>query len=367
MIINVILLSVFVIPIASGGLWAQFAQGTAIEKVGYQFPAPVNVAPGQLVTVFVHGIETYPMKRAPAGSDLPTSLEGISSDLIQISTSSQLLRWQLPILETRWFLVCLTITPVFCNTPTAAVTLQIPFDLQVNLDSCPTCTAGTADLSVSRDGGNSVPFDVTIVPDRVRIVRVFDSVLPIGPRESVAWCSPLDRLMNTAPYNMTDLPCPAIVKHADGSLVMATNPARAGEELVAYAVGLGRTSPASETGKVVTSSAPTVTTFALDFNYRRNALATRPPPLDGDVNVPVPIYSGTLEGEVGLYQVKFRVPPVPPGTPPCAALDRRFLPQENVVYSNLTVSVGGLNSFDGAGICVAVDDAITEQKIGEKK
>jgi hypothetical protein len=28
---------------------------------------------------------------------------------------------------------------------------------------------------------------------------------------------------------------------------------------------------------------------------------------------------------------------------------------QNVVYYNLTVSIGGKSSFDGAGICVAVD------------
>jgi hypothetical protein len=237
----------------------------------------------------------------------------------------------------------------------------------VLLDTCPTCSAGTVDIMVAVHDDYSVLFEARAVPDRVRILKVFDSVLPIEKREPVAWCSPLLEFMNTAPYNLTDLPCPPIVKHSDGSLVMATNPARAGEELVAYAVGLGRTSPPTETGKVVKSSAPTVTTLGLDFNYRRNALPTRPPPVGGDIDVPVPIYSGTVEGEVGIYQIKFRVPPAPPGTPPCAAVDRRFFPQENVVYSNLTVSVGGLNSFDGAGICVAVDDAMPVEKIGEKK
>jgi len=334
---------------------AQPVPGPVIGSVGYKYPTPAYFAPGQLVTVFVDGIESPPRKRVPTETDLPTSLEGISASVVQV-WDSRLLTWRLPILEARWFHSCSAPTAFVCYTPTAAITLQIPFEMQVLLERCPTCFAGQANLSVSVHEDGYVPLEVLPVPDAVRIVRVFDSVLPIQKREPIGWCSPLSEYMNTAPYNLTGLPCPSIVRHKDGSLVLATNPARAGEELVAWAVGLGRTVPESETGKIVKASAPTVTTFALDFNYRRNALPTRPPPAGGDIDVPVAIYTGTVEGEVGIYQIKFQVPPVPAGTPSCTARDNRTFPQGNVVYSNLTVSVGGMSSFDGAGICVVVDD-----------
>jgi uncharacterized protein (TIGR03437 family) len=81
-----------------------------------------------------------------------------------------------------------------------------------------------------------------------------------------------------------------------------------------------------------------------------NALATRPPAPGAEV--PQPLYAGAAPGYVGLYQINFVVPPVPRGTPLCAGT---VDPRANVVYSNLTVSVGGRYSFDGAGICVAVD------------
>jgi uncharacterized protein (TIGR03437 family) len=58
---------------------------------------------------------------------------------------------------------------------------------------------------------------------------------------------------------------------------------------------------------------------------------------------PGPLYSGLVPGYVGLYQINFIVPPPPAGTQSCSG----------TVQSNLTVSVGGLASFDGAGICVA--------------
>jgi hypothetical protein len=79
---------------------------------------------------------------------------------------------------------------------------------------------------------------------------------------------------NSAAFNPTGSPCPSIVTHPDCSLGSVTNPATAGEELVTYAVGLGQTTPPSITGQLVTTSAPTQSTFVLDFNYRPNALAT---------------------------------------------------------------------------------------------
>jgi hypothetical protein len=49
-----------------------------------------------------------------------------------------------------------------------------------------------------------------------------------------------------------------------------------------------------------------------------------------------------VQGYIGLYQINFVVPQPPAGIEACSG----------AVYSNLTVSVGGLFSFDGAGICV---------------
>ena len=63
-------------------------------------------------------------------------------------------------------------------------------------------------------------------------------------------------------------------------------------------------------------------------------------------------WSGLVPGYVGLYQVNFIVPPVPPGTPPC--VDIRFSSPGNVVETNLTVTIAGKESFDAAGICVEV-------------
>jgi len=139
-----------------------------------------------------------------------------------------------------------------------------------------------------------------------------------------------------------------MITHADGTPVSVFGPAVAGEELVAYATGLGQTNPPLTTGQPASASSATVSTFSLDFNYRPNALATRPFP-----DAPVPLFAGSTQGYIGLYQINFIVPQPPAGLQPC--VDFGASPAATAagnIQSNLTVSIGSIFSFDGAGICV---------------
>jgi uncharacterized protein (TIGR03437 family) len=140
-----------------------------------------------------------------------------------------------------------------------------------------------------------------------------------------------------------------MVTHADGRVVSNILPAVAGEELVAYATGLGEVNPALTTGEPAAQSSPTITTFGIDFNYRVNALATEP----GAVGAPnqSPLFTGATKGFVGLYQINFIVPRPPAGLQPCVET-ATLVAFGNYVRSNLTISVGSNFSFDGAGICV---------------
>ena len=63
-------------------------------------------------------------------------------------------------------------------------------------------------------------------------------------------------------------------------------------------------------------------------------------------------FAGLTPGAVGLYQINFVVPPPAVGTRPCVASSSALI-NGNVIQSNLTVSLGSVFSFDGAGICVA--------------
>ncbi|HXP84960.1 MAG TPA: hypothetical protein VN841_09580 [Bryobacteraceae bacterium] len=316
------------------------AQNLASDKVGlmgsgYNSPIPFYVAPGQLVTLIANDSGTdgaicfkSPFSgdscsvRAPGGADLPTTLAGVSFGFSGYLTTPP----PVPILKVSGFEA--RDNADLTNTVLAAITVQIPFEAPPGgSDSPETLTAKT-------NGGVS-QIDFYVYPDQVHILTGCDSFIA-GPY---------------APGSSTGLPCPSIVTHADGSPVSASSPANPGEEVVAYAVGLGQTNPPLATGKLVAAAVPTATTFGLDFNYHPNALASKPLP-----SAPAPVYAGATPGYVGLYQVNFVVPPVPAGTPPCYVQPPSSTPRlyPNVVQSNLTVSVGGMSSFDGARICVAV-------------
>ena len=309
------------------GLAAQNLSQITVQVVGssYVFPTPFPAAPGQLVTLiaYVAGNPGIQSVRAPGGADLPTSLGGVSGIYGQLGLGFQ--DSIVPILEVRTFLSRLNPLTYPLAAGLAMITIQMPLEAQ-SFQSCAGCFPAV--LSV-----NGAQIDVQPLADQVHILTGCEAFM------TSAIPSPLEP---------TGLPCPSIVTHADGSRVSAQRPAKDGKELIAYAVGLGQTTPPLATGKLVTAAAPAQTTFTLDFNYHPNALPSKPLP-----TAPQPIYAGATPGYVGLYQVNFVVPPVPPGTPAC--VDASTLPPgSNVVQSNLTVSVGGTFSFDGARICVAV-------------
>jgi hypothetical protein len=243
-----------------------------------------------------------------------------------------------PVLEVLSFPTCSPPLGNPCGTLTA-VTIQIPFEI---ITICPLCGRPTipAYLAIAQNGTLGSFVDVTPLANQVHFLTRCDvMVAGVTPR----------------PLN-GGLPCDPLAMHADGKPVSASNPARAGEELVAYAVGLGQTIEPQSTGQPAATSAPTSTLFALDFNYRANALATKPAgPRLSDIpppnSYPMPVFSGTTAGFVGLYQINFVVPPVPGGLPPCVEAIVAA-PYGNVVLSNLTVSLGSVFSFDGIGICV---------------
>lgn len=134
-------------------------------------------------------------------------------------------------------------------------------------------------------------------------------------------------------------------------MVTASNPANIGEALTAWVFGLGQTNPTASSGQPA-KMASTAETFNLDFNYTINALPTKPVQAGPDQILIHPLFAGLAPGYVGLYQVNFTVPPSPQNGIAHCALTGSFAPGSNVPQSNLTVSIGGQFSFDGAGICV---------------
>jgi uncharacterized protein (TIGR03437 family) len=164
---------------------------------------------------------------------------------------------------------------------------------------------------------------VTLPADNIHIIDACDTTARLGQSQGV--------------------PCGKTVTHADGSPVTASSPAKVGEQVVLYAFGLGQTQPRVKTGEATPNPPPQfpANTFGLIFNFAPNAAPSVPNPRG---TVTPPVYAGLVVGFAGLYQINFIVPPAP-STAPYAACS-------GSVRSNLTVTLLGPFSSDGAGICV---------------
>jgi hypothetical protein len=119
-----------------------------------------------------------------------------------------------------------------------------------------------------------------------------------------------------------------------------------------WAVGLGATKTPVRTGTASPTPVPTTLSFSLNFDYRPNAAPS------GLLLTPwfehsTPLFVGLAPDYVGLYSANFVVPPPPAGLPPCATSVAAGSNPSAYVLSNLTVTLIGQASFDGAAICVA--------------
>lgn len=295
-----------------------FAQGGgAVVGAGYHLFGPISVAPGQVITIFVTGVGNVTRKYSAGNPPLPATLGGISATLSETEQGSI----AAPILAVFPFSACKNVMQQPCGTITA-VTLQIPFDLQPNIPGSFSPPL-IAFLTLSDRLGHSASMELNPVLDQIHLVDFFDTILAGDMSQPVSGGG--------------------VVTHADGSVVNVSKPARLGEELVMYAVGLGATNPMVKTGAA--SPAPPVLaagTFVLNFDYHPNAPPA--PPIPSPFFSPAsPVFVGLTPGFAGLYQINFVVPATPAPAVPCGV---------GAGPSNLTVTVVGATSFDGAAICV---------------
>src|SRR5262249_28722528 len=152
---------------------------------------PIYAAPGQLLTLYVYGIPKPMVARAPVDSDLPTTLAGVAGTMGAIGARSGGIEvWGLPLLEVGWVHTVRAPTALQCYTPTAAVTLQLPYGPATPGELCRDCYTG-GHITLTFDGEGNVPYEIEIQTDQVHILKMFDSILPIVKLQNAAQCSPL--------------------------------------------------------------------------------------------------------------------------------------------------------------------------------
>ena len=302
-----------------------FGQGPTLAGIGYSNPSIIRVAPGQITTLFVTGLKTVLSSQPVKATSLPlpTMLAGISITLSQNGQQPS----PMPLLSVQQMPICGNgdvPSPQSRGTPDCiitAITVQIPFELRLPPE------AATADLGVNENGNVSKGFRVLPVSTNLHVLNGCDAFPPEG--------------LNT---------CDGVVTHGDGTPVTSDFPAKAGETVVVYALGLGQTTPAMKTGEATTMAAPTLgsTVVTVQFDFRPNAMPSNPYVNPKFATIPSPVFVGLTPGQVGLYQLNIKIPESLPAVVPCST--------SLGVASNLTIDIGssasGGLSFDGAPICV---------------
>jgi len=268
------------------GLLAQSSGGL----VTYGTPYPhVTISPGQLTTLAVTGAPTVLPVNNSSGIGLveastlplPTSLAGFAAVINQEPNKYSA---SLPIVRVSQMTICPLRTPACLLT---LLTVQIPSD--VVLSPFPTGPGQATSITVSDDGSAIFSIFVSLDPVTVHILTACDFVI-------------LGFSANSGKPTQRS-PCNPLITHADGTLVgpfsgSSTKPAQPGETLVMYALGLGVTQPAVPAGTASPAlAAAALRHFSLVFNYNC-----------GTIQTGTPSFVGLTPGQVGLFQVNFKVP-----------------------------------------------------------
>lgn len=280
---------------------------------GYGAGQPLVVAPAQLVTIFVADFAaTAELPVRATVLPLPTQIPAGDGSLgvIAVHTGFNAL---LPILKAD------RVSP-----NQVALTVQIPFG-SLGLQFPPQwltaiqAPSGISGSALCRAFGAECSRRLTLSLRRsaVHVLRSCDSVLD---------------------QPTAVLPCNALITHRDGAPVTDEAPARFGEDLTAWAVGLGEPSG----GDVDPSSgAARIDGIRATFRF---CSATAEPPLSRSPEV---LYAGLVDSHAGLYQINFAVPRDESGDSSCASRPR-FPARAYVTFGR--VLDGATDSYDGVEI-----------------
>ena len=295
--------------------------GVTLVDAGYSDPTFVNMAPGQVTTLFVTGATTiFPPEATIQRANQvpwPMTLAGFSASIAQHPGNTE----ALPIYSVEQTNNCWEVTTPLPECIVTAISVQVPYDV-IPPEEIASFGRFTT-IAISEGGTPSKSFNVNLLPQNFHVLRTCDTTMA----NRVAAIFPIA--------------CSDVVAHADGSLVTASSPAKIGEEVVMYAFGLGPTSPAIPAGQPAPVPAPTVigNDFGITFAYSGEGV---PSLQERPIQASNPLFVGLTPGQVGLYQVNFIVEP-PAATPTdCSGPDQ----------ANLSVQLFTSASIATARICV---------------
>jgi uncharacterized protein (TIGR03437 family) len=229
-------------PLVNRGMLISLSQsGFTILPTGYDAPTPIP----QISKIVNAADQTQPV--APGGL---INVMGSNLSLTNVATS------QTPA-PTALGESCLSVNGIAIPLLLVSGT-QINAQLPFNID-------GNSQMVLRTPGGVSDNMNFTILSNAPSVFRASDA----GSAASV-------------------------IRAANGALVSDSNPVQAGDDLVIYATGLGRTSPAVDTGEAAPSDPL--------------AAATTQPDVTLDGAPMIVDYAGLMPGRVGVYQINVRVP-----------------------------------------------------------
>ncbi len=263
-----------------------------VASAGYSFPDSTPVSPGQVISLFVHGLNVP--NAAADTAPWPTILSGVSVVVPNPPTASY--PTALPIFSVSSPVGCAGSLAEFCATN---IVVQFPYE--------PICIPNGQPNDCTIGG----PATVDVV---VRVNGVAGQAFSLSPRGGLHFLNSCDSI-----YGVPSGACYQLITHADGSLVgvfglPGVSPAHAGETITIYAVGLGPT-----------------------LNGRTGQAVSAPDPLSGDVYLTPAVligsdlqfgpsikadWAGLAQGFVGLYQINLQLPSaIPAGIPPCGSAE----------------------------------------------
>jgi uncharacterized protein (TIGR03437 family) len=272
-----------------------------IKSAGYTVPPRPRFAPGQVITLFVPGLNSPSGRCADSINastlPLPTNLDGVVVTAVETSRSGGFSA-DLPILGIT-NLICFG--GVYAESPNlTAVTVQMPAVQFCPPEASPNPCLYVPVVSVTvKKGANPVASSQMIaVGTSAHILNSCDtSVLPF-----LTDAVRIGQLMGG---------CYPLVAHSNGTLVTGQNPAHLGETLSIYATGLRPITsdligkPTPESGVPVDAS-----TIGLGFDFNP---AIDPPPSQMPIDAH-PDYVGLTAGLVGTYQINVALPATAPSS-----------------------------------------------------